>query len=99
MNRTYLLLKEIQKNPYIYVGKLSLERLYAFISGYQYSERERDPEYRSCLDGFNEFVSEHYGLHTDHNWANMIEFFSTSEQEAFNTFYTLLEEFIQNKGE
>jgi hypothetical protein len=43
MNRTYLLLKEIQKNPYIYVGKLSLERLYAFISGYQYSERERDP--------------------------------------------------------
>ena len=98
MNELYLLLKSIRENPYIYIGKPSLQRLYAFISGYQYRERTRDPEYRSCLEGFNEFVSNRYNLNTNHNWANMIDFFSNSEQEAFDTFYRLLEAFYRAGG-
>ena len=97
MNDIFLLLNKIKENPYIYIGKPSLERLHAFISGYQCSERENNLEYRGCLEGFNEFVGDHYGLHTNHNWANMIDFFSTSEQEAFDTFYALLDDFIQTK--
>ena len=72
--------------PELYIGKPSLERLYAFIGGYLHNNSEGDDH---CLDGFNEYVSAKYRINTDHNWSEIISFFSSNENEAFETFKSL----------
>ena len=84
------LIYSISKRPEIYIGRPSLERLYAFIGGYLTANNEMDDH---CLDGFNEFVSQKFHINTDHNWSEIIQFFSNSEQQAFEKFIKLFEEF------
>ena len=87
-------IKTIISFPEIYLGKPSLDRLYAFICGYLHLNDEADDH---CLDGFNEYVSAKYRINTDHNWASIISFFSSSEQEAFENFIVLFNEYTVKK--
>lgn len=90
METLYELIMKIIKFPEIYIGKPSLERLYAFIGGYLYQNGEKND---CCIEGFTEFVSKKYGIHTDHNWASIICFFSNNDEEAFQTFIRLFQEY------
>ena len=81
----------ISTSPEIYLGRPSLERLYAFIGGYLLANPEADD---NCLIGFNEFVSAKYHINTDHNWSEIIQFFSPNgDAQAFKTFVELFDEF------
>ena len=81
----------ISTSPEIYLGRPCLDRLYAFIGGYLLANPEADDH---CLVGFNEFVSAKYHLNTDHNWSEVIQFFSPNgDTQAFNTFVELFNEF------
>ena len=95
MKNLYDVICEIIKRPELYIGKPSLERLYAFIGGYLY---QNEFVTENCLDGFNEYVAERYGLDTDHNWSLIIQFFSNDEKEAFNKFAQLFDEFCRSKS-
>ena len=95
MEYLYELIMRVSDFPEIYLGKPSLERLYAFIGGYLEAKPEADDH---CLDGFNEYVSEKYGINSDHNWSGIISFFSTSEKQAFEQFKTLFAEFRNSSG-
>lgn len=95
MDKTYKLLQEIRKRPEIYIGKASLERLYAFLNGYKHHELPSPPD---CLDGFQNYVEGIYDIHTDHNWASIIQFFSSTEEEAFNEFYKLFDNYMKNRS-
>lgn len=94
MDDLYILLQEIRKRPGIYLGKPSLERLWAFINGYK-SHKSYDPDTDNCLDGFNDYVYEYYHLHTDHDWSRIIQFFNESEESAFYEFYRLFDAFMK----
>ena len=97
MDKLYELLKEIKKRPGLYLGRASLERLYAFINGYKHQDSYSAVQ-TDCLDGFQKYVEKTYNIHTDHNWASIIQFFSITEEEAFDKFYELLDEFTSSKN-
>lgn len=94
MDKTYLLLQEIKKCPPLYLGRSSLELLHAFLNGYKHHEEVYQSD---CLEGFNEYIQKRYRLRTDHNWASVIRFFSSSDEEAFETFYQDLDAYLESK--
>ena len=85
---------EIIAFPEIYLGKRSVELLYAFLSGFLYQNNGADDH---SLDGFTEFVAQKYRMQTDHNWASLICFFSADERDAFDLFIKLYNEFCAAK--
>ena len=85
---------EVTSFPELYLGKPSLERLYAFIGGFLYLNSEADDH---CLDGFNEYVAAKYGIKTTHNWSSIISFFSSTEQEAFDNFKKIFSEYVSSQ--
>ncbi len=96
MDKTYLLLRDIKQCPALYLGKPSLKLLYTFLNGYKHHEIPSPPD---CLDGFQEYIEEIYDIHTTHHWANIIQFYSSTEEEAFNKFYEHFGNFIRNKSD
>lgn len=96
MDNVYKLLMEIRRRPELYLGKPSLDRLYAFINGYKQCENEEGIQ-SVCLDGFQNYIEEKYDMHTDHNWASIIQFFNSSEDEAFYAFYNHLDNYLNTE--
>lgn len=92
MNSLYELINEVTAFPELYIGKPSLERLYAYINGFLSANIDLDDH---CLDGFTEFVSEKYRLQSDHNWSEIISFFAPNENTAFARFVQLFNEFTE----
>lgn len=98
MDKLYDLLQKIRVRPGLYIGRPSLTLLHGFIIGYIYRDCLDNANSGNCLDGFREFVAARYEMNTDHGWADFIQFFNINdEQEAFNEFYRLLDEFIKIK--
>ena len=93
MGKLYDLIQSIALRPEIYIGKPSLERLYAYLSGYMYQNSDNNDH---CLDGFNAYIAQKYNICSDHNWAEIIQFFSYSECDAFNTFIKHFSDFTAN---
>lgn len=89
------LLRDVQKNPGIYLGKKSLERLVFFLSGYMYCMDERSESTAHYLPGFQEFIEEYYNIQSVHHWSEIIRFFCVTEEDAFDEFYRLLDEFYK----
>ncbi len=94
MSSVYLLLQKIRQCPQLYLGKLSLERLHAFLDGYQIG---RLYEVDNCLEGFNEYVAMHYHISSSQNWSSIIQFFHLSDEEAFWEFFKLFDQFMDAK--
>ena len=84
------LIHKISSYPELYLGKKSLDRLHVFLDGYLYGNATANDH---CLDGFTEFVAQKYRISTDHNWSSIINFFSNTEQEAFDEFIRRFEVF------
>jgi len=83
MSNLYSLILMILERPELYIGKQSIQRLYSFLSGYLHQNKSVDDH---CLDGFNEYIANYYNIHSDHNWADIIQFFSTSGFEEIALF-------------
>ena len=94
MDRLEDLIVKICDFPELYIGKPSVDRLFAFLTGFLY---QNDSANDHCLDGFTEFVAQKYRIKTDHNWSSIIQFFSNSEQDAFNNFVRHFEEFRKTR--
>lgn len=95
MDAVEKMLNTIKADPELYLGKVSLERLSAFINGYLLGKYEEGEEFPAVYPGFQEFVQDKFEIYSAHDWASIIGFFSSSQQEAFYNFFTLLDEFKQ----
>lgn len=95
MGKLYNMIVTVLERPELYIGRCSVQRLYAFINGYLY---ENDEANDHCLDGFNEFVAQKYNIASDHNWASIIEFFSCDGKEEMKLFKKLFEEFVREQN-
>lgn len=79
----YDLIITILKRPELYIGRCSLQRLYAFLNGFLF-ENEAGNDH--CLDGFDQYVVALYSGTAGHNWADIIELFSSSDHSEMETF-------------
>lgn len=90
----YNLIMTIIEKPELYLGKSSIQRMYAYIGGYLHQNNEVNDH---CLDGFTEYISTHYQIKSDHNWADIIQFFSTNGQEEIDLFRKHFDAFMKEK--
>lgn len=94
------MLQNIKVRPKLYLGKISLERLSAFINGYICRQFEEDSTNSTGFyPEFQVFIQDKYGIQTDHGWSEIIAFFSSDDVEAFNNFYSDLNEFLEKHKE
>ena len=103
MNHSYQeLLQQIQKKLGLYIGNASISNLYMFLTGYQFARRQCNipisTEERE-FQHFQPWLQEKFGLKISHSWSQIILFYSADERDAFERFFTLLQEFRQQKGE
>lgn len=88
MSSIYLLLKEIKKQPLIYLGEKNLRYLRAFIDGYLQCEEDRG-DYRSTeiFDGLKKYIENFYNSQSAHDYCSIITMHSKSTDEAFDRFF------------
>lgn len=94
MDTLFDLITKIIARPEIYIGRKSVERLYAFLCGFLYQNEASNDH---CLDGFTAYIAEIYGIESDHNWASIITFFSNGEEDAFCIFTKHFMNFVNSK--
>ena len=92
--KVLFLLNEIRKNYRIFIEKPSLELLRAFIDGYL-SFQDKSP--CNIMSDFQNFVETKFD-HCAHHWTEIIEFYALYGK-AFDAFFDLLDEFIQETYE
>ena len=91
------LIYKIRDNPALYFGgRESLALLRAFINGYLECQYETDENYQLtiALSGFQEYAQNRYQINANHSWDRIIDFYCSSDREALEVFYKLLDEFI-----
>lgn len=94
------LLKDMQKRPGVYFGCKSLERLAAFLNGYMCCYGEYNAiSTMEWLPRFQEFIEKYYNIHMARHWSEIIRFCCSTDEEAFDKFFELLEIFENKTGQ
>lgn len=92
-------LMNMRERPVLWIGRLTLGRLRTYISGYYEGIREIDKNFSSDFSGFYDYIAKYYGVkETALNWDGIINSYCADEKEAFNKFYELLDEFLEQQG-
>ena len=102
MDSLLKLLFKIKENPTLYFGgRENISLLRAFIDGYieKQWETDKNSKLTFALFGFQEFVQRKFAVVSVHSWDRIIDFYSTSDREAFGKFFILLEEYLENKND
>lgn len=96
----YDLIRNIQKRPVMYLGRVSISNLRTFLAGYCFARRQQDIPQTLQEQQFSEFqtwIQQKFGLSSNQTWDQIILFFSQDEQAALEQFFKLFEEFTQTK--
>jgi hypothetical protein len=101
MSKLFETLQKIKTKPGMYIGRASVSDLFHFLVGFKTALRELGVEAtKEEIDFYREFqpwVQKKYHVSTSNSWAKIIMLHCGSEQEGFNAFYKLLDEF-QNRN-
>ncbi len=98
MNSIITLLKKIESNPLLWLGKKDLERLRFFLSGYLTSEEDNGKiESTEFFESFKKYFDSIYGLRSYYGYDGILRQECTSEEEAFNKFFELFNQFLEEK--
>ncbi|MGC6768254.1 hypothetical protein [Enterococcus sp. LJL51] len=60
-------------------------------------DRQNDIEGNNAChfyEGFQEYIQQKYNINSSHNWSDIIIFYCTTEEQAFDKFYELLDDFL-----
>lgn len=100
MNPSFNLLFAIKKNPVVFLGKKSLERLKAFWDGYTlHMIYKNDESNKYFAVNFQKFVeNKHSYSGSYYSWSSIIIQNSSNDEDAFDNFYKLLDEFLVENG-
>lgn len=94
MDEIFSLLNKIKQNPNMYLGRPSLELLFAFITGCICFHNEREHIFMEFLPGFQNFIEAKYNIKKDYGWSSIIQEISNNDMEAFYMFFELLNEYL-----
>ncbi|NJO51018.1 MAG: hypothetical protein HC840_17975 [Leptolyngbyaceae cyanobacterium RM2_2_4] len=97
----FKLLDKIKVKPGMYIGGASVTDLFMFLAGYKMAQQEfgvslTDAEKRFYRE-FQPWLQRRLGITTSRSWAKMLEFRSLNQQEAFESFFKLLDEFCESE--
>ncbi|WP_375514201.1 hypothetical protein [uncultured Nostoc sp.] len=100
MSKLFEILQKIKSKPGMYIGRASVSDLFHFLVGFKTALRELEvkatEEEMDFYQEFQPWVQKKYHVSTSNSWAKIIMLHCGSEQEGFNSFYRLLDEF-QNR--
>ena len=100
MDKLYKLLSDIRKQPERYLERASLTYLNTFLSGYAICMDINTDIHVGIYPGFMEFIQKKFNIYLTLNSMDIIEIHCSNEQEAFNRYFELLDEFLEKtKGE
>ena len=57
-----------------------------------------DENSETSTSQIRDYIQNKYNIQTSQNWSRIIEFFSRTDEEAFDTFYRLLDEFLEQNS-
>lgn len=104
MSDLFNLLEKVQKKPGLYIGRPSVGELFMFLAGYKAAKLEMgvkptEEELRFYRE-FQPWLQKRFSLTTTNSWAKIIQFYSKNDQEAFERFFELSNEFrsLHNKS-
>ena len=102
MDALYFLLQLLRKAPKHYLAEKSLLCLYSFIRGYSFGASGENENYIDFSSQWDNFVFSRYDKYDKkpikiENWQSAISQHSNSQEEAFDKFYELLDEFLKTK--
>ena len=88
------LFEMIRKRPKVYLGEKSLSRLSCFINGATYMWREITEYSADFISKFDRFVHQKYNDNTTKRFEGIIQSYSKNDEEAFDTYFELLNEYL-----
>jgi hypothetical protein len=95
----YEVLQKIKVKPGMYIGSASVTDLFMFVVGYEFARGELDIESTEWEDYFHEhfqtWLQQRYHVSTSNSWAKIIMLYCVNEKEGFDSFFKLLDEFMQ----
>jgi hypothetical protein len=104
MCHVYTLLQKIRERPGFYLGSKNLSHLHHFMCGFAYGILENKTTERKpvsynpySLQGFNGFVHRYYNESTTKSERTLIIDHTNSEEEAFDKYYELLDDFTKRR--
>jgi len=99
MERLFAHLYDIRKKPALYLTDKSLRLLRAYIDGYISGQDDTNHNGRSMRD-FQRFIEKKFSSSRPQGqgWCMIIAYHSISESYAFDRFFELLDEFLQERG-
>lgn len=95
----YDLIHNIQKRPAMYLGRATIANLRTFIAGYSFARRQMQIPQTTQEHEFSNFqtwIQQKYNVAYNQTWDQIILFFSKDENSAFEEFFKLFNEFINN---
>lgn len=87
----------MKNRPGMYLGRKSLSLLGAYITGYLDHQYESDRDFTSAFTSFNDFVHDYYNISTCQDWVKIIIFNSSTDEDAVDRFYMLLDMFLEKQ--
>ncbi|MBO4865254.1 MAG: hypothetical protein J5582_01605 [Ruminococcus sp.] len=94
-------LKLMKARPGMYIGSVSLTKLWHFIDGMKFYSQvfDKDPGRVIIPEGFNEFAAERYGENLNaHNSFSMVLKEEKDERAALFRWFDLLDEYLVSLG-
>ena len=88
------LLQDIRKRPGLFLGKVSLELLNAFIGGCCCYCSKLNGCFPDFFYKFQRFIENRYQDQSEQGWWSIIRFSCNNDEEAFYKFFDLLDEFL-----
>jgi hypothetical protein len=94
----YDLIRNIQKRPAMYLGRVSISNLRTFLAGYCFARRQmKIPQtlQEQLFSEFQTWIQQKFNLTSHQTWDQIILFFSQDEHTAVEQFFKLFDEFTQ----
>lgn len=84
----------IKENPKDFIDQKSFKSFGNFLHGYSYCHYENNIHDSDHWNGFQEYIEDKYNSHTTHGWFDLIDFYSDNDEEAFDNFFKIFEDFL-----
>jgi hypothetical protein len=102
MSDLLTIINKIKTKPGMYIGSPTITNLFMFLVGYKTALRELGikPNKTEILlqKEFQPWLQRRFKIESVNSWAKIILFYSLNEKEAFNYFFDLFDEFLEEKS-